>query len=72
MNPVVEGFGLERELYVDKDSGQAHIASWLANMKRTNLHMLLNGDELLRISWKLSLDFAKHQEIILSIQACLF
>jgi hypothetical protein len=44
MNLVVEGFGLERELYADKDSGQADIASWLVNMKRTNLHMLLNGD----------------------------
>jgi hypothetical protein len=44
MNLVVKGFGLKRELYVDKDSGQADMASWLANMKRTNLHMLINGD----------------------------
>jgi hypothetical protein len=29
MNLVVEDFGLERELHVDKDGGQADIASWL-------------------------------------------
>jgi hypothetical protein len=27
MNLVVEGFGLERELYADKHSGQADVAS---------------------------------------------